>query len=157
MMVMIGPQLQYSDSRVSILTMEAFYKPLSTVLYMTKMINENLVTFTMGIETYRNNFFYHAQDSVMQRLVQGGIPQWIFRFIDDAYLHPLKHDNLGPKVFSLDGIGHCFIIWLVTCAIAILAFVAELLVFYGWRGLKKIVGIFFFTTNLHRFIRNNAM
>lgn len=96
-----------------------------------------LQVFHYGIGVMMNNFIFPLVDEAMGRLVQNGIPQYFLSYIEKVVLHPLPPDDKKPKVFGVKDLGFGFYIFLVFCAISILVFLLELLIFH----VKELIGL----------------
>lgn len=100
-------------------------------------MKEKLQKFLYGVSLMRNNFLYNLTESVMSSLVEGGIPQYFLTYIEDVVLREKPSDPVEPKTFSIEDLEFGFIIFLVACGISIVAFLIEIVYFYGARYLKK--------------------
>lgn len=104
-----------------------------------KGIPETIVAFRYGISVMKNNFIFPMTDRAMDRMVQNGIPQYFIKYLDEVDWHAVPRDIEEPKIFELDDLAFGFYVFFATCGISFLAFVAELLYFYGKMHLALIV------------------
>lgn len=93
-----------------------------------------------GLALYKNHFISHITFSTIEKLVEGGIPQYFHKFIYEYVLDlNVDYENQGAMAFSVDDLSFGFIIWLYTCAISCGVFICEILIFYINRFGRKIV------------------
>jgi hypothetical protein len=85
----------------------------------------------------KNNFYSSLSHKVMNKLISGGIPQYLIDFYTKFELRPMLTPRKDLKVFDVDDLMFGFIIWLVACGISITVFIIELTVFY----VKSFVGV----------------
>lgn len=115
-----------------------------------RMENVKLGTYHFGVGHMKNNFIFSITDQVMSRLIDTGIPQYFLNYIETVELRPVAPEESEPKVFEVEDLGFGFYVWLVFCALSILVFVGELMVFYFWQliGLVALIKILCKNTNV---------
>lgn len=87
-------------------------------------------------------------------LVEGGIPQHLFHLFFDFELMPILDEIPGPSVFSLNDLVFGFVVWLISCAISIIAFFSEVFYYHVKNLYNKLIYNFAFLIALLRFIAN---
>jgi hypothetical protein len=100
--------------------------------FAPKLIKQRLLNKIYGVGLFKNNFMIQSTEPVMEILIQAGIPQYFLDYVFEFYFFD-REELRGPKVFSIDDLRFGFVIWLVTCGIALAAFAGELIV----NGIKK--------------------
>jgi hypothetical protein len=75
-------------------------------------------------------------ENTMRRLIPAGIPQYSRKIIYDSFSKGKGDESGGAQVFSFGDLKFGFIIWAGACLIALVAFVAELIYFYGKKYLQ---------------------
>lgn len=115
---------------------------VTTALYKNppKRMKSKVKTEKFGIATMRNNFIYNVTENVMSALVESGIAQYFFQYIKLVVLKGLPTDQQEPKKFSIEDLKFGFVIFLICCGISIVAFLCEILMFYG----RKFFGFYIF-------------
>lgn len=92
----------------------------------------------LGVSTTKNNFIFGITEEVIRDLNTGGIMQHFVKYIEEFIFRPRKHpEPYEPEVFSVERLEFGFVIWLVTCAVAIFAFLAELIIF----NVSNLIGL----------------
>lgn len=97
------------------------------------------MTYHFGVGVMKNNFIISVTDRAMGRMIQNGIPQYFLSYLDQVDFHAIPPDIEEPKVFELDDLAFGFYVFLASCGISFLAFLAELSYFYGKMHLALIV------------------
>ena len=89
----------------------------------------------------------------MNRLVEAGIPQYHFDTLLNFELKPLIDPEWEPSIFSVSDLEFGFITWLISCAIAVGIFAAELLWRFNLICCKSLSGLF----AILQFVRNHRV
>ena len=111
-----------------------------------RKLSKNFSANVKGVVTFKNAHSFWLIEDTMRLLIQGGIPQYIKRFIILFCFKESRQIEISePKVFSVDDLAFGFVVWLVACSIAIAGFLCELMWFYGKNGFTNIVGLYCFT------------
>lgn len=104
-------------------TLQSIYKVTGT------QMDENFLSFLVGIGTVKNNFLSQLTEEVLQRLITAGISQWQMKFHTDFWFPKYPNDkNSEPTVLCVDDLNFGFIIWLIACGISGLMFLCEILI-----------------------------
>lgn len=98
---------------------------------------QTILTYHYGIAVKKNNFIFDSTNEAMELLIDTGIPQYFMRYVNEVELKPVLAPEPEPRVFELSDLGFGFYVFLVSCAFSIIAFLGELLWFYG----KEMIGL----------------
>lgn len=85
----------------------------------------------------------------MDKLVEAGIPQYFLEYMYQFYFFD-RNEPHGPKVFSIDDLHFGFVVWLVTCSIALAAFLGELTLVAINNGVLRIAELIYLKLILMR-------
>lgn len=139
-----------SSSKVGIFLTDKDHRALRVIQKnVPNLIKQQILDKSIGIGTRRSNFFFKLMESVMVPAVEAGIPQYLLKYILEVHMQPLEDDPSEPKVFAFNDLSFGFVVWIITCGVALLAFVIELLWFYGkilTRNLTAMIILFKFAT-----------
>ncbi|KAG5668378.1 hypothetical protein PVAND_016318 [Polypedilum vanderplanki] len=92
-------------------------------------LKQEVKTLQVGFVFFRNNYFMYLVENVLQRLIDAGILQHSYTYHEEILYKFIFPDEPGPKILSLYDLSHGFIVWLVTCGVAVIVFFGEILVF----------------------------
>lgn len=105
----------------------------------------------------KDSFLFHLTEEILRDLITGGIPQHLVKFYEEILYPPLLEDLAGPKVLRIDDLSYGFIIWLVSCSIAVAVFVAEFPISYLVKKFKicsqTAMGLFLFLKLLDNYLK----
>lgn len=131
-----------ASSKIGLYLTEKDHRALRVVYKnVPKLIKQQIRDATIGIGTRRSNFMFELVQNVMMPAVEAGIPQNLLKFILEAYMQPLEDDPSEPKVFSFDDLSFGFVVWIITCGMAFVVFIIELLWFYGRILIRNLIGM----------------
>ena len=132
-----GEKIAGTVDEESYITMRYFFKKAP------RMLNQRFSSILKGVATYRNNHAYWLIEDTMQILIQAGIPQYIKKSMFIQFFKAIPQPVVKvPKVFSIDDLRFCFVVWLITCSVAIGVFLIEIIFFYGKTILIGILGLY---------------
>lgn len=109
----------------------------ATENFVPDIISEKLSFESYGVCVYRNNFIFEHTKDTMGKIIQAGIPQFLFKYLMEFDLMPLIDPPSEPSVFKLSDLEFGFVVWLATCGIPILVFIGELTYFWTKYFLKR--------------------
>lgn len=113
-----------------------------------KLIKENIKMAPYGVCVYSQNFAFYLTKKSMNRLVEAGILQNIYKYLSDFELRPKIDPPKEPYVFKFSDLEFGFVTWLIACGISLLMFIIEIIWYYSVRGVKYLirqyVGLFLF-------------
>ncbi|KAG5668377.1 hypothetical protein PVAND_016317 [Polypedilum vanderplanki] len=101
-------------------------------------LKQEVNTLMAGFAFYPNNYFMYLIDRVILRLTDAGILQHFFGYHEEILNKFVYPEEPGPKILSLYDLSHGFIVWLVTCGVAVIVFFGEILVFLVNKRKNKI-------------------
>lgn len=116
-----------------------------------RVIKERLISPPEGICVNRNNFAAALNQKVMNRLITGGVPQFLYKFTVEFELRSVPDPPRGPKVFTVEDLKFGFMIWLATISVSVAAFFLELIYYYLVKIIRETFGIFSFLRILRNF------
>jgi hypothetical protein len=93
------------------------------------------MVFHNAIAVMRNNFIFPVTQNAMRKLVPAGIPQHFLKYIYEFVLRGSPKDKKEPKKFDIKDLEFGFVIHMALCAISIVVFVLENLIY----NFKKFV------------------
>lgn len=126
-----------SEKGAYIITSKDMMLMKSTFKPNFREIPEPIVSLGHGIGVMKNNFIFPLTDKAMGQLLQNGIPQHFLDYMDKFEFHSIPLDVKEPKVFDIDDLAFGFFVFFASCKISLLAFLGELLYFYG----KMLIGL----------------
>lgn len=91
------------------------------------------MTSSFGITVPRNNFLYQSIEETMQLLIPAGIPQYLWKFHYEYFYQisqQKKRHIKSPHVLTWNELSFGFVVWFVSCGIAVLCFIVEFVKFY---------------------------
>lgn len=86
-----------------------------------------------------HKFFNNLNKKVANDLISGGIIQYWYSYLLDFEAKAVLAPPKEPKVFNISDLNFGFCVWLTACAIAVTAFVVEILYFVVTMKLKTFV------------------
>lgn len=120
-----------------------------------RKLNMDLAILVKGIGVWRHNHAYWLMEETMRKIVPAGIPQFVRNRVFEFLFKETREENTKiPQVLTVNDLKFGFVTWLITCLIAVIAFVVELIWFYGIKGLRITLGLICFLRNLKSYMRN---
>lgn len=102
---------------------------------------------TSSFLTVRNSFYYGILNQVLDKIIPTGIPQYLIEY--HSFLIYKKHepiDDSEPRVLTVDDLCFGFVLWLGSCAVAIVGFFFELFKFSVFKIFERTIGLFVFSS-----------
>ena len=119
-----------------------------------RKLNMDLAILVKGIGVWRNNHAYWLMEDTMRQLIPAGIPQFVRnRVLEFIFKETREVTTKIPQVLTVNDLKFGFVTWLITCLIAVSAFVIELIWFYGIKGFRITLGLFCFLRSLKKLTR----
>jgi hypothetical protein len=127
---------QNSSAKVSIIFQETSLNVLQHFVGKSfkwhQLKNENFQVSQIGFFFFPNNFFLNIIDIETQRLTSAGIMSHLLNLVFKD-----KYSNVSIKewkVLTLENLRFGFVIWLWSCAVAVVAFLVEGMI---WMAIKR--------------------
>lgn len=118
---------------------------------MPRKINNDLYSLIKGIGVWRNNHAYWLMEDTLRKIIPAGIPQYVRKKAFGFFFKEANQQKTKiPQVLTVNDLKFGFVTWLITCLIAICAFVIELVWFYGVKGFRLTLGLFCLLKNLRK-------
>lgn len=136
-----------SSTKAAIITMELDHKLYrSSFDNVPKIIKEVINPTPQSVCVSPNNFFNELNREIMNKLISGGIPQYLLKYFFDFIIRPRPEQKEGPKVFGMEDLKFGFVIWLMCCFFSTIVFTVEVALF----NLRKYAGLISLVRTLKR-------
>lgn len=147
--------MQNSSLKIGIILTEKDHQTLRFAYKnVPQLLKQQYRELMIGFGVFKNNFIYNLFEKTMIPLVESGIPQHFLNRIMKFHLKPPDEEPETPKVFTLNDLQFGFIIWIITCLIAISAFFLEILWFYARILITNLIRLHLFIIFFNRTIFN---
>lgn len=128
-----------------------------------KKLKEIFMDQPLGISMQSTHFLFNIFDEVVAHLISGGIQQKLYENhskvqIEKFSKNSTKFDEEILNAFTIDDLSYGFVIWLISCGIAVWIFIAELfmkLMKLLRFEIENFVGIIFMMIFIQEHLINN--
>ena len=129
-------QSQNSTGKISLILQESSLDVLQLSLRKSlnwhQLKNINFQVNQVGFFFLRNNYFLPIIDRETQQLTSAGIMNYLVNLVyNNRFLFTSEKEW---KVLSIENLRFGFVIWLYSCAVTVVVFVAEVII---WIAIKK--------------------
>lgn len=114
-----------------------------------KQLKEVLFRYPMGIEIHNAPFIFEIVEETLQLIIPFGIPQHSVNIHRWKWHKKFDAEPKRPQVFTLDSLSFGFVLWLSSCGISFLWFLAEFLSRWLKKQLKPLIGLILFLMLLY--------
>ena len=109
-------------------------------------LKEILFSNTAGISMRMSTFLFHLTEEVVGDLITAGIPQHLRKLYEEILYPPVYEELAGPQVLRIEDLRYGFIIWLISCALAVVGFLNELFIKHFLKKVKfwmqEVLGLY---------------
>lgn len=118
---------------------------------MPRKFDVDFSILVKGIGVWRNNHAYWLMEETMRKIIPAGIPQYVRNNVLGCLFKETRQQKAKiPQVLTVNDLKFGFVTWLITCSIAVGAFLVELIWFYGTKGLTTALGLLCLLKNLRK-------
>lgn len=115
-------------SKSAMILTDADYKTIQTEFDSPpNLLYERVKLPPYGVCTHQNNFAFHFIDKIMIRLIEAGLPQYMYDTLLNHDMKVLHAEEKGPSVFGLGDLEFGFMVWLGACSVSLGVFACEIL------------------------------
>lgn len=98
-----------------------------------ELLKQVFMTIPNAMWLHKNSYMLEALEETLQLIIPMGIPQYWMKYQQWMFTERYQFDNENesePQILTLPDLSFGFIIWLISCSIAIFGFFSELIAFF---------------------------
>lgn len=126
-LVPIFNQMRDPTSKSAIMLLDKDYKIVRAFeRQVPKVLKQTIDLESYGPCVSQHNFGWQIIKDTFPKLVEAGIPQYLFSYLLNFELRALLDDPPEPYVFSVEDLRFGFVIWWISCGISCIIFMLEI-------------------------------
>jgi hypothetical protein len=95
--------------------------------------------------TARNSFIHVILNEILDKTIPAGIPQYLIEYHSSLIYKKYEPiDDNEPRVLTVNDLSFGFVLWLGSCAVAVVGFIFELFKFCIFKAFENTVGLYVF-------------